>query len=96
MEKRQTKHLSITGRVQGIGYRAAFQAEARRLRLSGWVRNRHDGSVEASISGTADAVDKMIEWARQGPAGARVHGVQIADSEEAPESGLGFDMWPTR
>jgi acylphosphatase len=65
-------HLRITGRVQGVGYRAAFERQALRLGLSGWVRNRHDGSVEAVVDGDAGALVQIEAWARQGPAGASV------------------------
>jgi acylphosphatase len=54
------KHLRIAGIVQGVGYRASFEAQARALGLSGWVRNRRDGSVEAMVSGDAQAIEKMI------------------------------------
>lgn len=73
------KHLHIVGVVQGVGYRAAFARKADALNLSGWVRNRIDGSVEAVISGTTDMVDRMIDWARQGPPGAQVRAVSVSD-----------------
>ncbi|MFL6715877.1 MAG: acylphosphatase [Burkholderiaceae bacterium] len=68
-------HLQITGRVQGVGYRAAFERQATRLGLSGWVRNRHDGSVEAVVDGDAGALAQIEAWARQGPPGAGVRQV---------------------
>ena len=68
-------HLRITGRVQGVGYRAAFQREAARLGLSGWVRNRHDGAVEAVVDGDAAALADIEAWAGHGPAGASVRQV---------------------
>jgi acylphosphatase len=77
------KHLRIIGIVQGVGYRASFEAQARALRLSGWVRNRVDGSVEAMVSGDAEALKKIIDWARRGPRAARVDDVSIADVEDA-------------
>jgi acylphosphatase len=72
--------LRITGLVQGVGYRAAFAAKARELDLSGWVRNRVDGSVEALVDGDAQALDTIAEWARRGPAGSRVQEVQVNES----------------
>jgi acylphosphatase len=72
--------LEITGRVQGVWYRGATEAEARRLGVDGWVRNRPDGSVEALIEGEADAVRALADWCRRGPSGARVAGVR-----ESPE-----------
>jgi acylphosphatase len=77
------KHLRIIGIVQGVGYRASFEAQARALRLSGWVRNRVDGSVEAMVSGDAEALKKIIDWARRGPRAARVDDVSIADIDDA-------------
>lgn len=68
-------HLRVIGRVQGVGYRAAFERQATRLGLSGWVRNRHDGSVEAVVDGDAGALAQIEAWARQGPAGASVQQV---------------------
>ncbi|MDB5727377.1 MAG: acylphosphatase [Noviherbaspirillum sp.] len=77
------KHLRITGVVQGVGYRASFEARARALKLSGWVRNRRDGSVEAMVSGDAQALEKIVDWARHGPPAARVDQVAVADADEA-------------
>lgn len=64
--------LRIRGLVQGVGYRNALHLEATRLGLSGWVRNRSDGSVEALVAGPAPALDGLIAWARRGPPAARV------------------------
>jgi acylphosphatase len=75
-----TRRLRITGRVQGVGYRWSLTQEARQLGLNGWVRNRLDGSVEAVVSGPADAVDAIVEWAKRGPTLARVEGVEISES----------------
>ncbi|MDG5974077.1 acylphosphatase [Hydrogenophaga taeniospiralis CCUG 15921] len=80
-----TRHLRITGRVQGVGYRWHMTDEARRLGLTGWVRNRRDGSVEAVVSGPAGAVHALIEWARRGPSLARVDEVVVGDAEGAFE-----------
>lgn len=76
------KHLCITGMVQGVGYRAAFEAQARALNLSGWVRNRTDGSVEAMVHGDAQAMERIIAWARRGPAVARVREVTVVDADD--------------
>jgi acylphosphatase len=84
--------LRITGIVQGVGYRYSTVREALRLGLSGWVRNRRDGSVEANISGEAEAVAKMIAWCRQGPTGASVDHVAVEIGEAC--SG-GFEQRPT-
>ena len=71
-------HVVVRGRVQGVWYRGAMQREARRLGVVGWVRNCDDGSVEAEIAGTQDAVDALIVWAHHGPTGARVTGVAVS------------------
>lgn len=69
--------LSISGRVQGVGYRDWAMATAQRFGLKGWVRNRADGSVEALIVGDDEAVGKMIEACQRGPTLARVDAVDV-------------------
>ena len=73
-----TIHLRIVGRVQGVAYRYGMTHEARRLGLSGWVRNRSDGSVEAVACGAEEAVEALVRWAWQGPPAARVERVEQA------------------
>ncbi|MGH8806743.1 MAG: acylphosphatase [Noviherbaspirillum sp.] len=90
------KHLRITGLVQGVGYRASFDAQASELRLSGWVRNRIDGSVEAVVRGNAESVGEIIAWARRGPAAARVHDVRVTEVDDASVSDGPFEMLPTK
>jgi acylphosphatase len=75
------KHLIISGRVQGVGFRYAMLATAERLGVTGWVRNRRDGTVEAVVDGDPTAVAAMIRWANTGPPGARVTGVAVGDAE---------------
>lgn len=69
--------LVVRGRVQGVWYRGSMQQEARRRGVSGWVRNRDDGRVEAELRGEQAAVDALIAWAHAGPQGARVDGVDV-------------------
>lgn len=73
------QQMKVRGLVQGVGYRAFVADEAARRGLSGWVRNRRDGTVEAVLSGPADAIGAMIEACRKGPWGARVDGVDRRD-----------------
>ena len=84
----KTLLLRIEGRVQGVGYRAWAVREARGLGLSGWVRNRFDGSVEALISGAEEAADRFVSAAHQGPGAAAVASVTVspADDEDVPAS----------
>ena len=86
------KRFFIGGRVQGVGFRYALQHEARRLGLAGWVRNRRDGSVEAAVCGPAEAVEKLIEWARHGPPSARVTDLKISPHDASYE---GFELRAT-
>jgi acylphosphatase len=70
------RKVTITGRVQGVGYRVWVEHEARRHGLDGWVRNRRDGSVEALFAGPADVVADMMARCRRGPPAARVEAVK--------------------
>ncbi|MGQ9489160.1 MAG: acylphosphatase [Anaerolineae bacterium] len=74
----------ITGRVQGVGFRASCQRQALALGLTGWVRNRWDGTVEALFEGPAEAVDAMLAWCHQGPPMAYVTGVEVTVPPDAP------------
>ena len=76
-----TRHLQISGRVQGVGFRFYAQRKAQELGVTGWVRNRRDGSVEVMAQGAPEAVEAMIAWARRGPASAAVSEVRIAEGD---------------
>jgi acylphosphatase len=76
-----TRHLRITGRVQGVGYRWSMAQQAQRLGVNGWVCNRRDGSVEAVVSGSAEAVQALIDWTHRGPEQAQVTGVAVTVAE---------------
>lgn len=86
--------LTISGRVQGVGYRDWVMATGEQLGLAGWVRNRMDGSVEALIVGEDAAVGAMIDACRQGPPLARVDEIDVepVDLDILPE---GFKRLPT-
>jgi len=92
----RTRQIRVNGVVQGVGFRDALRDEALRLGVSGWVRNRVDGSVEALLQGDEAAVEQLLDWARRGPALARVEKLQ----EQPVEAGFDrpyarFDRWPT-
>jgi acylphosphatase len=72
-------HLLISGRVQGVGYRASTHWAAKRIGgLAGWVRNLDDGRVEAVVEGPREKIDELIAWCRQGPPASRVSDVAVA------------------
>jgi acylphosphatase len=78
----------IHGRVQGVFFRDSALQLARQLGVAGWIRNRADGAVEAVFEGPVEAVDRMIEWARDGPPGAHVDQVEIVDEQPTGETGF--------
>lgn len=77
-------HVYISGRVQGVFFRASTQRAAKALGLSGWVRNLPDGSVEAVFEGERSNVDEMLRWCKKGPPGSTVRGFEMT---EEPYSG---------
>ncbi|MGY2905983.1 acylphosphatase [Bradyrhizobium sp. URHC0002] len=93
------RHVTIRGRVQGVGYRYFVEREAQLRDLEGWVRNRRDGSVEALFSGPAEAVTGMIAACRRGPSSARVEAVRDEaanpDMLNLREAGERFSVLPT-
>lgn len=89
----RTVHVRIEGRVQGVGYRAWTDAVAAKLALTGWVRNRRDGGVEAVFQGPRAAVDEMLARCKDGPPAARVTLVDILG--EGVGVFEGFDVRPT-
>jgi acylphosphatase len=80
----------ISGRVQGVFFRAEVSDRARSLGVAGWVRNRPDGAVEAEFEGPREAVESMLRWCSQGPAGALVDAVDV--TWDQPVGGEGFEV----
>ena len=80
------RRLHIFGRVQGVYYRASTQQEAKRLALSGWVKNRADGSVEVEAHGSASGITALIDWCQHGPPGAQVERVEVTDCPPASDA----------
>ena len=93
------RHVTIQGRVQGVGYRAWVEHRARAHGLEGWVRNRRDGSVEAVFAGPAEAVADMVASCRRGPSTARVDAATdeqaSSDSLNLRRPGERFSVLPT-
>ena len=80
----------VHGHVQGVFFRDSVRRLAERLGVSGWVRNNWDGTVEAVLEGDRDGVESVVGFMREGPRGARVDRVEVADEE--PEGLFGFDV----
>jgi acylphosphatase len=80
----------VHGHVQGVFFRDSVRRLAERLGVSGWVRNNWDGTVEAVLEGDRDGVESVVGFMREGPRGARVERVDVADEE--PEGLSGFDV----
>lgn len=85
---RKAVRLVISGKVQGVFYRAWAVETATGLGLDGWVRNDPDGTVEAVAAGPAGAVDRFVAACRQGPSAARVANIDVSPAEEPGESGF--------
>lgn len=86
MPERRSIRAHVTGRVQGVGFRYSTQQQARRLGVTGWVRNERDGSVTVVAEGPKAAVDSMIEWLHQGPSFARVADVSVREQKSEGHS----------
>jgi len=93
MSKSRVVHLRLEGRVQGVNFRGWAREQAELLGLSGWIKNRRDGAVEALFAGDADNVGRMLELSWSGPRDAHVENIQIIqEGGAAPE---GFSIKPT-
>ncbi len=80
MSERVARRLVAHGRVQGVWFREGMRLEAERLAITGWVRNRLDGTVEAVVQGTPAAVEAIVAWARRGPDHAHVTRLDVLDT----------------
>lgn len=90
MSDRTRAHVFVSGKVQGVYYRANTRDTARERGVDGWVKNLDDGRVEAVFEGPKEAVDEMVEWCHTGSPAARVEGVDV-DYEE-PQGEDGFEV----
>lgn len=90
MSDRTRAHVYVSGRVQGVYYRATTRDTAREKGVDGWVRNLDDGRVEAVFEGPKDAVSEMVEWCEIGSRAAEVDEVEI--EYEEPEGLDGFEV----
>jgi acylphosphatase len=84
------RRVVLHGWVQGVFFRDSTRQRARQHGVAGWVRNNRDGTVEAVFEGEADAVERLVSFCREGPRGAQVERVEVAD--EVPEGLAGFDV----
>jgi acylphosphatase len=89
-----TRRLRILGRVQGVFFRESMRERAEQLKVTGWVRNCPDGTVEAIAQGDAFMVGRLIEWAQRGPGAAKVDNVEVEIVEEVVHYAI-FDKKPT-
>jgi len=78
---RSNVHVIISGRVQGVWFRASTKQKAEQLDLKGWVRNTTDGNVEAVFEGDEKHVKEMLDWCRRGPPFAKVENVKVKNQE---------------
>ena len=86
--ERARARVRVSGRVQGVFFRAETQDRARSLGLDGWVRNAPDGTVEAVFEGDPERVESMVAWCRRGPRGAEVDDVEVVREEPRDEQGF--------
>ena len=82
------RRVVVSGVVQGVFFRDSCRRQAQDAGVSGWVRNRSDGRVEAVFEGAPDAVDRLVAWCRQGPPHAEVDGVEVFDEDLSGAEGF--------
>ena len=85
------RRVLVAGRVQGVFFRDSCARRAEAVGLAGWVRNRADGRVEACFEGEPEAVERMVEWCREGPRRAHVTDIEVV--EEPPQAERGFRVF---
>lgn len=105
IEKIIQRQIFVSGRVQGVFFRDSCMQQARRLQLSGGVRNLRDGRVEVQVSGEENAIKELIKWLKIGPKHAKVSIIDVIDpasKEPVPKDWVSevnpdqFDIWPTK
>jgi len=84
-------HVIVDGSVQGVGYRYTMRMVAREAGVTGWVRNRRDGTVEAEVEGTEDRIDEVLAWMAEGPPGSAVTSARVTEVD-ATGSGAPFEV----
>jgi acylphosphatase len=84
------RRVVVRGRVQGVFFRDSVRQRARQRGVAGWITNRWDGAVEAAFEGEPDAVERLVNYMREGPRGAEVREIEV--SEEGPEGLAGFEV----
>lgn len=85
MEEKIRAHIIVSGRVQGVYFREQTRKRAKKLSVSGWIKNLEDGRVEAIFEGEKEKVEKMVNWARRGPFFAKVSDLEIEWGEHQGE-----------
>lgn len=88
------RRFLVSGRVQGVFYRASTQHQARLLGLTGWVRNRYDGRVEVLACGDQQQLEALAKWLEIGPEYAKVTNIEVS-TENLPVTATSFDVLPT-
>jgi acylphosphatase len=86
--ERVRAHVHVSGRVQGVYFRASTRDRAREVGVDGWVRNLDDGRVEAAFEGSREGVEALVEWCHEGPPRASVDGVEVGYEDPAGEEGF--------
>lgn len=86
----KTNHIRVTGKVQGVYFRASAKQKAQNLGVTGYIKNESDGSVLLEVEGEDEAVNYMVKWCKQGPALARVSNIEVKN--EASRNFVSFDI----